>query len=174
MFQSIGSCSPTFRSQPGCQTTTFEFCTITINGASIYLLFFKVSVVLWCLLMHNCLSLEFYWLSRIFYFDLLLSMWLILACWLFSYSICRVWYCGLNYDSIWAYLFLCSLIQQAQKFFMETNDSSDARNVCFCYFFIMWISSFTYHVFITWCILVCCNNYFGKANVIWKTRAVKC
>lgn len=29
---------------------------------------------------------------------------------------------------------LSSLIQQVQNFFMENNDSSDARTVCFCYF----------------------------------------
>lgn len=28
-------------------------------------------------------------------------------------------------------LFLCSLIQQAQKFFMELNEGSDAGNVCY-------------------------------------------
>lgn len=28
--------------------------------------------------------------------------------------------------------FFCSSIQQAQKFFMETNDTNDARNVSFC------------------------------------------
>lgn len=28
--------------------------------------------------------------------------------------------------------FFCSFIQQAQKFFMETNDTNDARNVSFC------------------------------------------
>lgn len=29
--------------------------------------------------------------------------------------------------------FLCSMIQQAQKFFMEPSQPSDARNVCFAF-----------------------------------------
>jgi len=33
-------------------------------------------------------------------------------------------------------IFFFSLIQQAQKFFVEANDSSGSRNVCFCYIFI--------------------------------------
>jgi len=34
-----------------------------------------------------------------------------------------------------------SLIQQAQKFFLDANESSDARNVCLCYIFIYFFVS---------------------------------
>lgn len=56
-----------------------------------------------------------------------------LACWLLVFCMLNFFW-GLNCNFtflLWPFL-VHSLIQQAQKFFTETNDSDGARNVCFC------------------------------------------
>ena len=76
---------------------------------------------------HNIYYLSNY--SLFFFFKFLLLVFILLIFQPFGFS-----YVGYAFEWLNVVIFiLCSLIQQVQKFFKESNDSSDARNVCFCY-----------------------------------------
>ena len=109
------------------------------------------------------LSFQLFTFFFLFIFVFLLLVFIMLIFQSFGFS-----YVGYAFEWLNVVIFiLCSLIQQVQNFFMENNDSSDARTVCFCYF---WYA--TFYLFIFFCCLSCsvilscvtvhCGTCFGK------------